>query len=104
MSGQAHEEAIVLYNAIWPHLVGRIGVAVDCDPEKIKELQRVSPLNLLGDYGSKNVAEVTDTVVPDTMTIPDSSKRKRNRYPCYTCKKSRQKVRYEIASNSFPLC
>lgn len=46
MDHTASQDIYKCFDAVWPYLVEKIGIAVDGDPEKIRELQR-SPYNSL---------------------------------------------------------
>lgn len=96
MDHTALQDIYKCFDAVWPCLVEKIGIAVDGDPKKIRELQR-APYNSLQiqvqlDSPSTS-SQATGSFLPSTKT-------KRNRNPCHSCKARRQKVSQIDAESS----
>lgn len=86
MDHTAFQDIYKCFDAFWPCLVEKIGIAVDGDPEKIRELQRAS-------YGFLQMQlDSPSTSSHATGSFLPSTKAKRNRNPCHSCKARRQKV------------
>ena len=94
MDVTAYNDAINFYKALWPHIVEKIGAAVDGSQEKVKQLQETSfaPLQLPHETNDTAAYTMSNTS-HNAEDKPAISKRRRNRYPCYLCKTNRQKVR-----------
>lgn len=86
MDHTAFQDIYKCFDAVWPCLVEKIGIAVDGDPEKIRELQRAPYNSLQMQLDSPSPSRhATGSFLPFTKT-------KRNRNPCHSCKARRQKV------------
>lgn len=86
MDNTASQDIHKCFDAVWPYLVEKIGVAVDGDPEKIRELQQ-APYTVL-----QMQSDPTSPSGNARSSILPSPKSKRNRKPCQACKTRRQKV------------
>lgn len=91
MDYDTSQNAYACFEAVWPHLVQRIGAAVNGDPKKIEELQQ-APYIVLQKLPESSADRLDPASISHNTSASACAKTTRNRNPCLECQKKRQGV------------